>query len=288
MKRILIITLALFSLQTYALSTTPINLAELEQKVESLEKEKTSGKYPTEGRFTNEYFSEALKLVRLYDYLQDEINEGKFSTLLDGLIELSKINTDLYQYIHLNESWSPRNKEFSSERGYKEHYKYKYKYSFSRQSELLNIRDRLELKQSGDKKITIVIDKMKTIDGSYKNGKPDGVWTAWYPNGKIFAKMKFADVSNYSNDDYNIEIVDIEVRYPDKANTIKYKGNSFADKLLTGVHKDGGIMNYPQWSFISGYFNEVGSEGVYIPVEVYFTDSNTGKHYKFPWIDKYE
>jgi len=288
MKRILIITLALFSLQTYALSTTPINLAELEQKVESLEKEKTSGKYPTEGRFTNEYFSEALKLVRLYDYLQDEINEGKFSTLLDGLIELSKINTDLYQYIHLNESWSPRNKEFSSERGYKEHYKYKYKYSFSRQSELLNIRDRLELKQSGDKKITIVIDKMKTIDGSYKNGKPDGVWTAWYPNGKIFAKMKFADVSNYSNDDYNIEIVDIEVRYPDKTNTIKYKGNAFADKLLTGVHKDGGIVNYPQWSFISGYFNEVGSKGVYIPVDVYFTDSNTGKHYKFPWIDKYE
>jgi antitoxin component YwqK of YwqJK toxin-antitoxin module len=259
----------------------------LELYVDYLAGPSEPGEKPVRSKYTDSYFNEGLSLVKWYNYSQDEYYQDKFLFLLDELINSARISTEIFQYTKSGVLWDSSSEEFNSKEEYKSGQYSKYKYFFTTYSELLNIRAKEEFKRLGGNKLIIKNDKtIQTLDKSYKGGKPSGVWTARYPNGQIFAKIRFSDVSTYNDGVSIIEISDIEVRYPNKGNTIKYKGSIFASKLMTAKHRDGGIINYPIWDFVSNYYNEAGARINNIPTEVQITDRNTGDTYKFPWYDK--
>ena len=134
-----------------------------------------------------------------------------------------------------------------------------------------------------DGKMTLYYeDGSKKTDRQYKDGLPIGTWKRWYENGKIWGVIKFERIS-LSDYKPHHSIVKIELRYSDKDNTIRYKGEAFANKLINIENNDGSPSIMPMWDFISHYYDDKGHIREENEYAINLTDSTTGKIYEFPW-----
>jgi antitoxin component YwqK of YwqJK toxin-antitoxin module len=128
---------------------------------------------------------------------------------------------------------------------------------------------------------TIPLDGKMTIyyeDGSkrahmeYKDGQPIGIWTGWHKNGKIRAQTVFEDG----------RIIDIEGRYPNENNSVRFKGVAFHHSKINYT-EDGSVVKFPMWSFLQESYKENGEVDADTPHRaVFIGDPNTGVKYWFP------
>lgn len=132
-----------------------------------------------------------------------------------------------------------------------------------------------------DGKMTLYFDDgSKKIEKEYKYGQPFGTWTKWYDNEEIWGTIVFENTAlpDYK---YTSNIVKIELRYSDEDNTIRFKGEQFAHKLIDTENNDGSPLVMPVWDFISNSYDEKGK-----PLEndfvVELEDELTGNVYHFP------
>ena len=134
-----------------------------------------------------------------------------------------------------------------------------------------------------DGKMTLYYeDGSKKVEKQYKDGLPIGTWKRWYENGKIWGVIKFERIS-LSDYKPHHSIVKIELRYSDEDNTIRYKGEAFANKLINIENNDGSPSIMPMWDFISHYYDDKGHIREENEYAINLTDSITGKIYEFPW-----
>jgi len=132
-----------------------------------------------------------------------------------------------------------------------------------------------------DGKITLYYeDGSKEVEKEYKKGQPIGTWNIWYKNGERWGSVTFKNTA-LPDYDYSSQIVKVEVRYPDEDNTLRYKGEQFALKLINTKNDDGSPLIMPMWDHTSQSYNKKGH-----PIEDGFvlkvTDDLTGKNYHFP------
>ncbi|SMN17500.1 hypothetical protein CRYPA_17 [uncultured Candidatus Thioglobus sp.] len=135
-----------------------------------------------------------------------------------------------------------------------------------------------------DGKMTLYYeDGSKKIEKKYKDGRPVGTWTRWYENGKIWGVVDF-ETATLSDYEPHSSIVKIDMRYSDKDNSIRYKGEAFKSKLVWTKDNSGKDELMPMWDYIS---NSYGQDGNILEEEefvVELTDDLTGKMYHFPWL----
>ena len=143
---------------------------------------------------------------------------------------------------------------------------------------------------------TIPLDGKMTIyyeDGSkrahmeYKDGQPIGIWTGWHKNGKIRSTAAFKVISQADiierTGKFTAAIVDIEARYPNENNSVRFKGIAFHHSKINYTD-DGSVVKFPMWSFLHESYNENGEVDLDTPHEsVRITDPKTGAEYGFPW-----
>jgi len=132
-----------------------------------------------------------------------------------------------------------------------------------------------------DGKMTLYYeDGSKEMEKEYKKGQPIGIWNVWYKNGERWGSVTFENTA-LPGYDYSSEIVKVEVRYPDEDNTLRYKGEQFALKLINTENNDGSPLIMPLWDYTSQSYDKKGD-----PIEDDFvlevTDDLTGKNYHFP------
>jgi len=136
-----------------------------------------------------------------------------------------------------------------------------------------------------DGKMTLYYkDGSKEIDKEYKDGRPFGTWTRWYENGKLWGVIKF-EITTLPGYERRAQIVKIDLRYSNKDNTIKFKGEAFPRHLIDIQNDDGSSLVMPMWDYIS---NSYGGNGE--PLEehgfaVELEDETTGMVFHFPWPD---
>jgi len=139
-----------------------------------------------------------------------------------------------------------------------------------------------------DGKMTIYYeDGSKRAYMEYKDGQPIGVWTAWHKNGKIRSTAVFKVISQADiierTGRFTSAIVDIEARYPNKNNSVRFKGIAFHHSKINYTD-DGSVVKFPMWSFLHESYNENGDVDLDTPHEaVRITDPNTGVEHWFPW-----
>lgn len=123
-------------------------------------------------------------------------------------------------------------------------------------------------------------DGSKKMEKEYKNGQPIGIWNVWYKNGERWGSVTFENTA-LPGYDYLSEIVKVEVRYPDEDNTLRYRGEQFALKLINTENNDGSPLIMPLWDYTGQSYDKKGD-----PIEDGFvlevTDDLTGKNYHFP------
>ena len=127
-------------------------------------------------------------------------------------------------------------------------------------------------------------DGSKKIEKEYKDGRPIGRWTRWYENGKIWGVINFETTTLRSYKPHS-SIVKIDMRYSDEDNSIRYKGEAFASKLVLvkNSSSQGEIM--PMWDYISNSYGQDGDKLENEEFVVKLIDDLTGKIYHFPWLD---
>jgi len=132
-----------------------------------------------------------------------------------------------------------------------------------------------------DGKMTLYYeDGSKKIEKEYKYGQPFGTWTRWYDNGEIWGTIVFKNtvLPDY---DRNSDIVKIELRYSDEDNTIRFRGEQFAHKLINTENNDGSPLVMPIWNYTYSTYNEKG-ELLETNFVVELEDDTTGVVYHFP------
>ena len=132
-----------------------------------------------------------------------------------------------------------------------------------------------------DGKMTLYYeDGSKEMEKEYKKGQPIGTWNIWYKNGERWGSVTFKNTA-LPDYDYSSQIVKVEVRYPDEDNTLRYKGEQFALKLINTENNDGSPLIMPLWDYTDQSYDKKGD-----PIEDGFvlevTDDLTGKNYHFP------
>mgnify|MGYP001577939721 FL=1 len=132
-----------------------------------------------------------------------------------------------------------------------------------------------------DGKVTLYYkDGLKKLEKEYKNGQPIGTWTKWYKNGEIETSIAFENTA-LQGYPYSTDILKIETRYSDDANTMRYKGEQFALKLIDTEDALGNSIVMPVWDYVDSSYKEDGN-----PAEESFVvemvDELTGNIYHFP------
>ncbi len=122
----------------------------------------------------------------------------------------------------------------------------------------------------------------KKIEKAYKGGQPSGTWTRWYENGEIWGVIKF-EITTLSSYEERASIVKIDLRYPDKDNTIKFKGEAFPKHLIDIQNDDGSSLVMPVWDYISNSYGENGEPLEESDFAVELKDDTTGMVFHFPW-----
>jgi len=132
-----------------------------------------------------------------------------------------------------------------------------------------------------DGKMTLYYeDGSKKIEKEYKYGQPFGTWTSWYDNGEIWGTIVFENTA-LPDYDRNSDIVKIELRYSDEDNTIRFRGEQFAQKLINTENNDGSPLVMPIWNYTYSTYNEKG-ELLKRNFVVELEDDMTGVVYNFP------
>ncbi len=134
-----------------------------------------------------------------------------------------------------------------------------------------------------DGKMTLYFDDgSKKIEKEYKHGQPFGTWTKWYDNEEIWGTMVFENTA-LPDYEYTSNIVKIELRHSDKDNTIRFRGEQFAHKLIDTENNDGSPLVMPVWDFTSSSYDEKGKllEDDFV---VELKDELTGNIYHFPLL----
>ena len=136
-----------------------------------------------------------------------------------------------------------------------------------------------------DGKLTLYYeDRSKKVEKEYKSGQPIGVWTRWHENGEIWGVIKF-EITTLSGYEERASIVKIDLRYPDKNNTIKFKGEAFPRHLIDIQNDDGSPLVMPAWDYISNSYGENGELLEESGFTVELKDDTTGMVFHFPWPD---
>ena len=125
-------------------------------------------------------------------------------------------------------------------------------------------------------------DGSKRIDKQYKDGFPIGTWKRWYENGKLWGIVEFGQTALPDYQPHS-SIVKIELLYSDEDNTIRHKGEAFANKLINTESHDGSPLVMPMWDYTSTHYDEGGKVWDKNSVEIQLEDTTTGKTYAFPW-----
>ena len=140
-----------------------------------------------------------------------------------------------------------------------------------------------------DGKITLHYDDgAKMGIKEYKDGQPIGTWMTWYKDGKVRDRIVFQVVSSdkirLKTGKFTSAIVDVESRYPNEANSIRFKGVSLHLNYLT-TQIDGENIHFPTWTHLIEIYNEDGSIMETGAAKTYgIEDSLTGATYTIPWV----
>ncbi len=138
-----------------------------------------------------------------------------------------------------------------------------------------------------DGKMTLYYeDGSKRAHMEYKDGQPIGIWTGWHKNGKIRSTAVFKVISQADIIDrtgkFTPAIVDIEARYPNENNSVRFKGVAFHHSKINYT-EDGSVVKFPMWSFLQESYKENGEVDADTPHSaVNIVDPNTGVKYWFP------
>jgi len=141
-----------------------------------------------------------------------------------------------------------------------------------------------------DGKVTLYYeDGSKKGIKEYKDGQPIGTWMSWYKDGKIENKIVFELTSSphtkAKTGKFLTSITDVEVRYPNENNTIRFKGISFHLERYLMSTDTGESYYYPNWTHIIESYDEDGnirSEGKEKTFGI--EDVITGITHTMPWI----
>lgn len=132
-----------------------------------------------------------------------------------------------------------------------------------------------------DGKMTLYYeDGSKEVEKEYKKGQPIGTWNIWYKNGERWGSVTFKNTAlpDYA---YSSQIVKVEVRYSDEDNTLRYKGEQFALKLINTENDDGSPLIMPMWDYSDQSYDK-SSRSIEDGFVVELTDDLTGRTYHFP------
>ncbi len=136
-----------------------------------------------------------------------------------------------------------------------------------------------------DGKMTLYHDNgSKKIEKAYKGGQPSGTWTRWHENGEIWGVIKF-EITTFPGYERRADIVKIDLRYPDKDNTIKFKGEAFPIRLIDIQNDGGSSLVMPMWDYISNSYGENGELLEERGFAVELKDDTTGMVFHLPWPD---
>ena len=140
-----------------------------------------------------------------------------------------------------------------------------------------------------DGKMTLYYeDGSKKSVKEYKDGQPIGTWMVWYADGKVQNKAVFQVASSSEikskTGNFTSAIVDVEVRYQNKDNSIRFKGISFhLNKLTSQIN--GETVHYPTWTHMIRSYDEDGNVRKENKEEAFgIEDTLTGITYTMPWI----
>ena len=138
---------------------------------------------------------------------------------------------------------------------------------------ILSLTIQAEVASPLDGKMTIYYeDESRRAHMEYKDGQPVGTWTAWHKNGKIRAQAVFKDG----------QIIDIEARYPNENNSVRFKGVAFHHSKIN-YRSVFSVVNVPMWSFLQESYKENGEVDADTPHNAaVIEDPNTGVNYRFP------
>jgi len=132
-----------------------------------------------------------------------------------------------------------------------------------------------------DGKMTLYYeDGSKEVEKEYKKGQPIGIWNIWYKNGERWGSVTFKNTA-LPDYDYSSQIVKVEVRYSDEDNTLRYKGEQFALKLINTENDDGSPLIMPMWGYSDQSYDKSG-RSIEDGFVVELTDDLTGRTYHFP------
>lgn len=126
----------------------------------------------------------------------------------------------------------------------------------------------------------------KKAEKNYLNGRPTGTWTYWHSNGMVHSIFTFDNIA-VEGYPHSEEVVRVAVRYPDENNTIKFKGEAFANQIVSYTEEDTGRkVSFPVWDFIAIGYTEDGNINEDRDVFVEIEDEATGRKYRFPWAEE--